>query len=229
MDDLGDEPRPHRRVGAVRGVLFDLDGVLADTERLQWQAYREVLREFGVDVDVEEYRVHWIASGTGPEYACRTYALPLTPEELRARKAPRYRALVARGVQARPGARAALERLRGRLRLAVATNSARAEVALILAQLGMAPLLDAVVAREDYVRAKPAPDAYLAAAAALGLAPTECVVVEDTARGVRAALAAGMRVVAIPHELTHDNDFTGCARRLDDFAELTVELLGALV
>jgi len=212
----------------IRGILFDLDGVLADTERLQWTAYRRVLDEFGVDVGLEEYRVHWIATGHGSEYACQTYRLPLSPAELKARKQRVYLELVAERVAPRDGARAALARLRGTHRLAVATNSPRAEVDLILGRLDMVSLLHAVVAREDYVCAKPAPDAYLAAASALGLTPAECVVVEDTAVGASAGVAAGMRVIAAPHDLTFDNDFTLCAHRLGHLDELTAELLVTL-
>lgn len=211
--------------GVLRGVLFDLDGTLADTEPLQWDAYRRALRPFGVEIGLAEYRRHWILGGNGAEYACRTYALPIDAAELRARKAGEYRALVARGVPARPGVRAALARLRGAVRLAIATHSVRAETDAVVASLGVGDLLDAVVAREDYARAKPAPDAYLAAARALGLAPAACLVVEDTRRGVEAGRAAGCRVVAIPNELTTEHDFTGAARRLGSLDELTTALL----
>ena len=209
-------------------MLFDLDGVLADTEPLHWAAYREVLLELGVDVGIEEYRRRFISHGGGPEYACETYRLPLTAEALRARKEPRYLALLRRGVPPRPGARAALERLRGGFRTAVATNSERAEVELILGSLGLSPLLDAIVTREDYREAKPAPDAYLTAAARLGLRAEECAVVEDTPRGLGAALAAGMRAVALPNELTADNDFTGCTVQLSHLDQLTPALLERL-
>jgi HAD superfamily hydrolase (TIGR01509 family) len=212
----------------VRGVVFDLDGVLADTERLHWLAYRRVLLELGVDVGLEEYRRQFIARGGGPEYACRTYRLGLAPDALRERKAPVYLALVRAGVTPRPGASAALERLGRSHRLAVATNAARAEVDLLLGQLDMASHLHATVAREDYRRAKPAPDAYLAAAAALGLSPAECVAVEDTQRGLAAAVAAGMAAIAVPNELTFDNDFTGAVRRLSHLDELTADLLRSL-
>jgi HAD superfamily hydrolase (TIGR01509 family) len=212
----------------VRGVIFDLDGVIADTERLQWQAYRRVLAELGVDVGLEEYRRHWIAGGFGPEYACRTYALPIDPDELRARKAPVYAALLRAGIAPCPGALDALRRLRPTHRLGLATNSARAEVTFILEHLSAATLLHATVAREDYARPKPAPDAYLAAAVALGLAPGECAVVEDTERGLRAALAAGTRAVALPSDLTFDNDFTGAVCRLAHLDELTAELLAQI-
>jgi len=209
-------------------VLFDLDGVLADTEPLHWTAYREVLLELGVDVGIEEYRNRFISRGGGPEYAVDRYRLPITADELRERKLPRYLALLRRGVQARPGARAAIERLRGGFRTAVATNSVRDEVDLILGSLGLAPLLDTVVTREDYRAAKPAPDAYLTAAARVGLGADECVVIEDTPRGLGAALAAGMRAIAMPNELTADNDFTGCCRQLAHLDELTPDLLRTL-
>ena len=209
-------------------MLFDLDGVLADTEPLHWAAYREVLLELGVDVGIEEYRRRFISHGGGPEYACEAYRLPLTADELRARKLPRYLALLRRGVPPRPGARAALERLRGHYRTAVATNSVRTEVDLILDAIGVSSLLDTIVAREDYRDAKPAPDAYLTAAARLGLPASECAVVEDTPRGLGAALAAGMRALALPNELTADNDFTGCTVRLSHLDELTPALLRRL-
>ena len=85
-----------------------------------------------------------------------------------------------------------------------------------------------VVSREDYRDAKPAPDAYLTAAERLGLAASECAVVEDTPRGLGAALAAGMRAVALPNELTADNDFTGCTVQLSHLDELTPALLRRL-
>jgi len=212
----------------IRAVLFDLDGVLTDTERLHWGAYRQVLLELGVDMGIEEYRRWFIARGIGPEYTCRTYRLPVSPDELRALKAPVYRTLLEAGVQPMPGAREALARLAPTHELAIATNTARVEVDLIVAQLGLGGFLRTTITREDYVRAKPAPDAYLAAAAALGLRPSECAVVEDTERGAAAALAARIPVIAVPNDLTFDNDFTHCVRRLGSLDELTAELLDRL-
>ena len=212
----------------IRAVLFDLDGVLTDTERLHWAAYRRVLLDLGVDMDLEEYRRWFIARGIGPEYTCQTYRLPVAPDELRALKAPVYRTLLEEGVRPMPGAREALARLGTSHRLALATNTARVEVDLILGQLGLAPFLRSTITREDYVHAKPAPDAYLAAAAALGVSAEECAVVEDTERGAAAGLAAGIPVIAVPNDLTFDNDFTGCTCRLASLDELTAELLGRL-
>jgi HAD superfamily hydrolase (TIGR01509 family) len=217
-----------RRGDVIQGVCFDLDGTLADTERLQWQAYRRVLAEHGVHIDLDEYRRRFIAVEGGAEWACRRWQLPIDAATLRARKAAVYRDLIAPGVPAMPGARACLERLHGSWPLAVVTNSTRAEAATLLGPLGIVPLLDAVIAREDYGAAKPAPDAYAAAAAALGIAPATCVAVEDTPRGVRAARAAGMHVIAVPSDLTADQDFRGASRRLEALDALTPGLLRAL-
>lgn len=209
----------------IAGVVFDLDGTLADTEPIQWESYRRVLRPLGVDVDLETYRRHWIAVEGGSEWACRTFGLSVTPAELRARKAAEYRGLIAGGVPPRPGAREALERLAPILPLALATNSIRTEVDVVLGHLGVGGLFTALVTREDYAAAKPAPDPYLEAARRLGLPPAACVVVEDTARGVAAGVAAGCVVVAVPSELTLDNDFTGAACRLESLDALTPALL----
>ena len=117
---------------AILGVCFDLDGTLVDSERLQWEAYRRVLADHGVDIGLDEYRRHFIAVAGGAEYACRRYALPFDAATLRARKAAVYRELIAAGVPPMPGARECLERLRDRWRLAVVTNSTRAEATTIL-------------------------------------------------------------------------------------------------
>jgi HAD superfamily hydrolase (TIGR01509 family) len=210
---------------AILGVCFDLDGTLVDSERLQWEAYRRVLADHGVDIGLDEYRRHFIAVAGGAEYACRRYGLPFDAATLRARKGAVYHELIAAGVPPMRGARACLERLRDGWRLAVVTNSTRAEATTILDRLGFTPLLHAVVAREDYAGSKPAPDAYLAAAATLGCAPQACVAVEDTPRGLAAARAAGMRVVAVPGELTADQNFDGAWRRLSSLDALDPALL----
>ena len=215
-------------MSGVAAVLFDLDGTLVDSERLHWRAYRQILREHRADIDLPEYCQRFIATGGGPEWACERFDLPMDADELRARKAVVYRELIAAGVAPMPGARACLERLHGAWPLAVVTNSARDEASLLLAPLGAKPLLAALITREDYARPKPEPDAYLAAAAALRCAPAACVAVEDTPRGVRAARAAGLRVLAVPGELMAGQDFPGATGHLDGLDALTPALLRSL-
>lgn len=217
-----------RVTAPVRAVLFDLDGTLADTEPLQWRAYREVLLRYGVDIGAEEYQRHWIATAGGAEYACRQYALDVSPARVKAEKNATYRALIDAGVPPRPGAVEAVERLRPTYRLAIATNSLRDETEVVLSHLGLLDRMHALVTREKYAEAKPAPDAYLTAAAAVGCTPAECVVVEDSQRGLASGLAAGMRVVVVPSDFTHTQDFTGCTRRIESLNELSPALLREL-
>ena len=81
----------------MSAIIFDLDGVLIDSEGLQYQAYVRVLRDLGVTITVEEYAQHWIAAGQGPEYAVRTYGLPVDAPGLRALKNPVYHEILHAG------------------------------------------------------------------------------------------------------------------------------------
>ncbi|GBD24719.1 Fructose-1-phosphate phosphatase YqaB [bacterium HR30] len=201
--------------------MFDLDGVLLDSEELHYRAYSEVLAAFGVVVGRQEYAEHWIAAGHGPEYAVETYSLPVTPAELRARKAPVYRRLLQAGLQPMPGAQLVLEQLSREFALGIATNSSRADVDWVLSQLGWQHFFEVVVGREDYREAKPAPDAYLTARSQLAVPPEHCLVVEDSPRGVLAARAAGLRAVAVPNEFTRVCTFPPGTELVEHLSDIT--------
>lgn len=205
------------------GVVFDLDGLLLDSEELHYRAYNAVLRRFGVEVDRREYALHWIGEGHGPEYAVEHYRLPISPAELRAAKAPIYSELLAREAELMPGARAALARLAPQARLAIATNSSRRDVDFVLRRFSLEGWFFAVVVREDYIHAKPAPDAYREAVKRLGVPAGEVLVVEDSPRGVRAAQAAGLAVLAVPNAFTRYCTFPDAVEQLACLEELTWE------
>lgn len=206
-------------------VIFDLDGVLIDSEELQYAAYRRVLADFGIEVGRDEYAREWIAAGRGPEYAVRHYGLPLSPDELRARKNPVYHRILQDEVRLMPGVVPALERLGARFPMAVATNSSVVDTGYVMQRFQLRRHFRAVVTREGYRGAKPEPDAFLAAAAALELPPRECVVIEDAHKGVLAAHRAGARCIAVPHAFTAANDFSLADRIIGGLGELTVELV----
>lgn len=210
-------------------VIFDLDGVLLDSEALQYKAYSEVLARFGVTVSIEEYATHWIAAGRGPEYAVRTYGLQMHPDELRDLKHPVYHAILRREAALMPGAIDALSRLQPHFPLAVATNSNRRDVSFVLDRFDLRRFFTAVVSREDYRRAKPQPDAFVTAAARLDVLPEACVVVEDAYRGVVAAHRAGAIVVAVPNRFTRSGDFSLAALVLPDLAALDVDVVTGVV
>lgn len=210
------------------GVIFDLDGVLIDSEALWYRAASELLAEFGVSVSREEYARDWIANGQGPEHAVAKHGLPITAEEFRRRRAPVVERLIATEAELMPGAREALERLSARFPLALATNSTAKTVASVFDKYGLRRWFKDLLTRERYARAKPEPDAFLAAAAALGLPPEQCVVIEDAERGVVAAHRAGARCVAVPNEFTRILDFSLADRVVGSLDDVTVALVEQL-
>src|SRR3990172_1390429 len=178
-------------------VIFDLDGVLIDSEGLQYRAYAQALERFDIRISIEEYAAHWIAVGRGPEYAVESYRLPVSAQELRALKQPVYHAILRQQVELMPGVKEGLARLQPCFALGVATNSNRDDVSFVMRQLDLGRFFTSIVTREEYVLAKPEPDAYLTSAIHLGVSPRACVVIEDTYRGTLAAHRAGAIPVAV--------------------------------
>jgi HAD superfamily hydrolase (TIGR01509 family) len=211
----------------LRAVCFDLDGLLVDTEPHYFEAHRSVFAEHGVRLTKEEYARRWIITGTRTADEVARLGLRADPEAMSREAKRRFRALVDRDLRPMPHARETLERAHARFRTALVTNTPGAEVELVLGRLGLAPHLDRVVARESYDRAKPAPDGYLAAARLLGAAPAECLALEDSPRGVRAAVAAGMPVVAVVNEMTRFEPPVGAVLVLDSLADLDLAALAA--
>jgi HAD superfamily hydrolase (TIGR01509 family) len=211
------------------GVIFDLDGVLIDSEGLYYRAYSEVLKPYGVVVSREEYEDYWIAQGNGPEYIVAKHNLPIAPDEMRQLRSPVYLRLLETEVTLMPYVKETLTRLYPYCALTVATNSNREHLDAILRKFALDRFFPLTVARQDYQHAKPHPDAFLAAAKQLGLAPTQCVVIEDTYKGVLAATSAGMACIAVPNDYTRRNDFSRARLILPNLNELTLKVISSLL
>ena len=184
----------------IEAVVFDLDGLLIETEEI-WDEVREALvRERGGRwTDSAQRDMMGMSSTEWSTYLHDTAGLEEPPEELNRlvveRMAERYR----EHLPLLPGAVEAVERLAARWPLAVASSSNRSLIDLVLELSGLAPRFRATVSSEEVAHGKPAPDVYLEAARRLAVAPERCAAVEDSESGIRAAKAAGMRVVAIPN------------------------------
>lgn len=181
-------------------VLFDFDGVLADTEPLHFRCWSEVLSGFGVELPWDYYAANCI--GTSEHDTLQAFTTlaepPIVFDALWAqypRKKELFRGLIAEGVPMEPGVRELVAELAGKYRLAVVSSSNRREVEPALEVTGVRGYFEALVCGSEVARLKPAPDPYLRAAELLGsLRP---LVVEDSAAGVASAVAAGFEFVRI--------------------------------
>jgi HAD superfamily hydrolase (TIGR01509 family) len=212
----------------ITSVIFDLDGLLADTERLHCLAYQQTLQMHGTIVTDDEYAEHWVRSGKGIAEWISDRGLDLDPLALRAHKSRCYLDLLASELRPMDGALALLQKLHGRKKIALASSSYRDAVDGVLAGLNIAHFFQVIVSGLDVPRVKPAPDIFLAAAKQLTVAPAQCVVIEDAEKGVIAANLAGMRCIAIPNRHTQHHDFSKATRICASLDEITIDLLETL-
>ena len=212
----------------ISTVIFDLDGLLTDTERLHCQAWQQTLATIGVAVSDEEYAEHWIRTGLGIVEFLRLRGLPHEVADLRRAKGGAFATLVDTSLCAMPGALALVEMLHGKKRLALATSSFRDHAEMVLRGLDLARYFEAIATSESAPRGKPHPDLFLYVAERLGVTASECVVLEDAEKGVLAAHAAGMKVIAVPTRETRGNDFSKATRVVSSLSEVTLPLLDSL-
>jgi beta-phosphoglucomutase len=191
---------------ALRAIVFDFDGVLADSEPLHFRALRDCLLAYGIAIDEEEYlRTYLAYDDRGAlRIAFERHGLACDTARVEAaarRKAELFDALI-RNVPFLPGARELVLGLAREYPLAIASGALRDEIEVILDAGRLRQAFSAIVGAEDVRRGKPDPEPYLAAvtrlqAVAPGLRPEECLAFEDSMPGIASAQAAGMRVVAV--------------------------------
>ncbi len=184
----------------IDAVVFDLDGVLLDSETV-WDDVRETLvRERGGRWhERAQADMMGMSSREWSRYLHDELGLAESPQELNDEVVSRMLVRYRDELPLIDGAVAAVERLAESFPLALASSSNRPLIDAVLATSGLARHFAATVSSEEVARGKPAPDVFLEAARRLGVAPARCAAVEDSANGLRAAHAAGMRVVALPN------------------------------
>ena len=182
-------------------MIFDLDGVLADSEGIHILAWEQIAREYRLSED--RLPLHdWIgyADTEIVKDVVRDHGLSVTPEDLLEHKRRIFRRLIAEQLEPIPCAVEALSELEP-LPLGLATSSSRTEAELMLRILGITDRFRTVVTADEVKHSKPEPDSYLLAAEGLGITPEHCVAIEDSSSGVQSARAAGMIALAVTNSL----------------------------
>lgn len=212
-------------------VIFDMDGVLVDSEPLNIRTYAQAWSEFGVELDPQEYVQRVTIGGM----LIRTLfelngGRSADWEALFRRKTEIYRELVRRDLALMPGALELLTELKANgLPRALATSASRVSMDLVFGAFDLSPYFDATVALEDVAQQKPHPEAFLKAAELLNVSPDQCIVIEDAPKGLVAAKSAGMRCVIVPTDFSRSEDLSAADLVVDSLEEVTAVRLGELI
>jgi beta-phosphoglucomutase len=216
----------------VKAIVFDFDGVLADSEMLHLRVYRELLEPSGVTISTEQYCERYLGSDDEGVFAqvAIDYGLLLGDEEIElliAEKARRFEALVSSGGVLYPTAAACVRRLGATWPLGIASGARRGEIELMLRGAGLSDAFAFIVAAGETDRGKPAPDPYVRAAELHGAAPAACVAIEDSHAGLESARTAGMRTIGIA--TTYPRETLTADAVIDSLDDLTVEFVQRVV
>ena len=219
------------RVSSVRALLFDLDGVLIDTEPVWERVRREYVGRRGVawtqEIQAQMMGVRTdVWSGVMSNLVGGSPTAPEIAQQMIEEIATDYR----RTLPSIAGADEVVRNLARHYPMGIASGSPRALIDLVLELLGVTTCFQSTLSSDDVVHGKPAPDPYIELARRLGFAPTDCVAIEDSANGIRSALAAEARVIAVPRgENQPERSLLAlCDSVLRDITELTPELIGSL-
>jgi beta-phosphoglucomutase len=218
---------------SIEAVVFDFDGVLADSEPLHLKAYQALIEPHGIHLDQQTYSERYL--GYDDEGALRRIAadngLLLGDEEIEmlvVEKGHVFEALVGSRDVLYPGAIECVRRLSAAWPVGIASGALRADIDLMLRGAGIGGLFRFIVAAGDTDRTKPAPDPYLRAAELHGVAPGACVAIEDSHWGLESARAAGMRTIAVTHTYPRASLAGAADAVVESLHELTRELIARL-
>ncbi len=216
-------------MAGFRAILFDMDGVLVDSEPLFFMAINRLLVQEGVEPVTEEENEEFLIGTTIGETWRQLKIrrpLPRPAEEYIRRYDDIVREVMQEELEPQPGVRELLQLCRERgLPKAVASSSLHMWVDLKLKAIGLTGAFDAVLGGDDVERGKPNPDIYIKAANALGVPPTECIAIEDSPIGIAAAVASGAYTIAVRTEYTRNLDVSRAHAILETLEDFDPSLL----
>ncbi len=207
----------------VKAILYDHDGTLVDSETVHFAIWRDVLKEFGAELAVEIYQKYHAGMPTlaNAQDIIDRFGLSHTAEDLAQYKDEATQIFLENDkFPLMPGV---MESIRFfvdlNLPLAVVTGAGRLGVTTSINKHDMAHYFNEIISADDVSRSKPAPDCYLLAAKRLGLAPSQCIAIEDTIHGAEAAHSAGIPCVVVPNSMSNDSVFPHAVQVCQDIMQ----------
>lgn len=223
---MTEEAQRSPKLKGIKAVIFDMDGLMVDSEALHVAAYNAVINPLGFNLTEEENRQRYIGVGD-PEVIkdlLLRHKMPITEEEFSSKKSLEYERLQA-NVKANPGLAELMRKLKDAgVKMAIASNSSLSNITQVVVNLGLEDLVYGYLSGEDVPSPKPAPDLFLLTAQKIGVDPSDCLVLEDSPVGIAAAKAAGMKAFAIPSKDTLHMDFTDADRKLGSLWDVLGEI-----
>ncbi len=205
----------------IKAILWDNDGVLVDTETWFFRATKDILAEQGVHLEKEQFIEYSLVKGYGfCDYMAAAGLDVSGCEPLRIRRNERYSAYLREAHTLIDGVRETLETLHGRYTMGIVTSSQRVHFDIIHEKTGILRYFDFVITSDECANTKPHPEPYLKGLALAGVDGSECLAVEDSARGLAAANRAGIRCLMIPHELSAPENYEGNYLILDSIRDV---------
>lgn len=209
----------------IRAIFWDNDGVLVDTEILYYQATREILSLAGVNLTEALFKQISLTEGQSAFSLAAQKGVSQTKiDRLHEARNRRYTELLEGGVRIMEGVVETLDKLRGTVVQGIVTSSRKEHFETMHRKTGLLNYFDFILTHDDFALSKPNPEPYLMAQNQCSFAPEECLVIEDSPRGVESAVAAGIRCLVVPNNLTHGSSFTGAWRVLRSCREIPAEI-----
>lgn len=201
----------------IKSVIFDFDGVLADTERLQYEKWNLVLKKFGIRISKEEYIKEYCGKSSKkeiPKLLIKRYKIPIGEKELYTEAQLFLKSLFEKKAKLMPFALKALKKISKRYKIAIASGETNEQLEMKLRAVRLEKFFppEVRVTEENTRRGKPFPDMYIYATKILGVRSKEAVAFEDTEKGIKSAKAAGLYVIALPNIFTRNQDFSKADR-----------------
>lgn len=212
----------------IQAVIFDMDGLMIETEHLQSVSYEQVLNGYGINPEFNEDGVIQIVGVSAKDNMIRLkekYSISEHVEHLLVEKHKRYRDLLLNNIHPKKGLLALLNGLKNNFKLGVASSSSAEDINLVLHGLGVRNFFDVIVSAEHVEKGKPFPDIFLKAANELNIGPEACLVLEDAESGVLAAYEAKIKVIAIPNQYTRSHNFDKADRVVSSLEEVGMDVL----